>query len=371
MAFKDGIFFMCFVLAFKDVQLTAAIAVRDTTAASAPADPHIARTARTNAVDSLLDELRIADQSAGEPACAKVECPHKFHNTAAWTQLFGAWNGKRILLAGDSVIRQFFEVLECGSRALGGSFERSRVANVLWDSPFVMNTTGEPCVIDRPTTDFSGIQGRVSRVVVKTREHEFAVDLFFHYFMTDSCRAHCGGEAESEGCSLCADNIGDIATADGLAKWASGYDHAYVNMGHEVYIPSRDPGAKERLIQKTQALADAANRRGASAKMVFVEHPPQHFKDAERTGNYPGKLLMGRGVCTCDIANIDQQDVAINNREISSKMLQNGIKVARIWEILRTTGCKMHGNHGDCTHFAHWQGKVWEHVAASFAQAIL
>jgi len=326
----------------------------------------------------MLDNLAADDRSADRLFCSGTDlnrlCPD-LSSSANWTRLFRIWNGKRILLAGDSIIRQLRDAVECGSRALGGSFARSRLANVLWDPPFVENATGSPCITDRLSGKFSGIQGRVSRSEVKTPEHEFTIDLFFHYFVTDSCRAVCGKEAEEQGCSLCAtaEGIyhGDIATADGLAKWASQYDHAFFNMGHDMFMPALISSESTRLMRKTQALIDAARSRRVTAKLIFAEHMPQHFPDSDRTGNFKG-VDRSTGSCSCHLQNIGHQDVAINNREVGAKMLQNGIKVAKMWDILKEEGCNKHTSRrrNDCTHYRMDAANVWQLAADSFAEVL-
>lgn len=283
---------------------------------------------------------------------------------AAWRSLFQAWNGKKVLLGGDSLQDQLFQVATCAAFMMGGSVNLSNKVRVEWGP----DGRGEK-IVNTSHSKFGGHDGTTGDVQfvvfgasVEVGTFHFTIDYLRHYSIAKACRCGAGaGCWEAAGCGGgCPAGLSSklAARLDSVVKWVKEqqYDRAYLNIGHDLMYA----GEKFQTLvdMKARALVDIFNDYSLTGKLIFVEHPAQHFRAADGTGNYHGPSDRG---CTCDLTGLSNQSVAVNNAVLARVSREKGVSVAHIWESF-TSQCTRHRGP-DCTHY--WVSpEVWAPAAA-------
>lgn len=312
-------------------------------------------------------DLRIrATPAGGAPPQGRAER----RGSALWELLFHAWSGKKVLLAGDSLMDQLFQVATCAAGLLGGAVELSNVVRLEW----VTNAT-EPGGREVDISDVKwgnvmseasnnqNTQAIVFRASIQMGNQSVTLDYFRHYSLTARCQI-CTTREEEASCGACSRETSLVAPIDTLLSWAKSYDHAYFNLGHDAMLKSNS----QQVELKAHDLCSALKVQGISDKVVLVEHPPQHFPSPDGTGNYQGAHSgLSHRECQCRLPRISEQDVSENNERIGRIANDFGIRFARIWQFFSAAGCQQH-RPPDCSHYR-ISPILWAPVAATLVEA--
>jgi hypothetical protein len=304
----------------------------------------------------LSDSDLALGTAAGRPGAAEE-----------WRSLFRAWSGKKVLLAGDSLMDQLFQVASCAASLLGGTVDLSNVARLEW-----VPRAGNPGSKEVSTSKFpfglphadekerENTQATVLRASITVGNQTVKLDYLRSYSLTERCQI-CKSHQARESCGLCSDEVGYVTPVDALARWAQKYDHTYANLGHDVLAETKG----EQVEMKALALAKALKVKGIDDRLVFVEHPPLHYPNPDGTGNHPAHSSGGGGRCQCQLPHIAQQPVSVNNERFGRIARETGIRFAKIFRLFSSTGCERH-RPPDCIHYQ-ISPTLWAPVAAKLS----
>eukprot|EP00668_Euglena_longa_P035174 GGOE01045179.1.p1 GENE.GGOE01045179.1~~GGOE01045179.1.p1 ORF type:complete len:317 (-),score=79.22 GGOE01045179.1:146-1096(-) len=235
-------------------------------------------------------------------------------------RLLRSWAGLRVLLAGDSLARQFFLAVHCTAHLLGAT----------------VNTTLPPLRLrERNLTD--GFAASVG-VALDGLSACFIRFVGFSRFRLDA-----GDEGAID--------------LDGLCYLAASYDRVYLNPGWAAYT-----GDHGQFRRRVELLAERLKALPQKESVVLLEHPPQHFSTSA-TGDYPG-FMPDNTTCRCT-ALAGESRVARNNRILREEASRAGLPAALFFEAM-TPLCGMHFPK-DCTHYR-LSPTVWAPVAAAVLQ---
>jgi len=312
-------------------------------------------------------DLRIrATPASGDPLQQRLGGAER-RGSALWETLFHAWSGKKVLLAGDSLMDQLFQVAVCAASLLGGAVELSNLVRFDWVPNATVPEGKEVNISDvrwgsvmSEGSSNQNTQAIVFRASIHMGNHSTTLDYFRHYALTSRCQI-CTTRQEEASCGACSIETALVTPIDTLLSWAKKYDHAYVNLGHDVMMRSNS----QQVDLKAHALCSALKVKSIDNKVVLVEHPPQHFPSPDGTGNYQGG--HAHRSCECSLPRISEQDVSKNNERIGRIASNFGIRFARIWQFFSATGCQQH-RPPDCSHY-HISPILWAPVAAALAEA--
>lgn len=295
---------------------------------------------------------RKPELSAGDDAMRRHESPRRDTQAARdWRALFRTWNGKKVLLAGDSLMDQQFQVVSCAAELMGFDVHFSNVVRFEWakGAGKLVNISTMPWLaVGASSKRNRNTQALIFRATISSDDGHLDVDYLRYYSFTGECQS-C---AMQEGAF--------VSLVDTVAIWAQKYDYTYLNLGHDMVRDNQ-----ERIAAKAAAFCKAYRIRQGAGKLILMEHPPQHFQDKKGTGNSGGRKKLMR--CECNLPSIDNQTVARNNAVLSKVARQSGIKLAGIWHLLARRGCDLH-RPPDCTHF-HISPELWAPIATAMKEA--
>jgi hypothetical protein len=247
---------------------------------------------------------------------------------------------------------QLFQVAACAAGLLGGAVELSNVVRFDWDPDAAVPGGRQVDISGARWGSVNAKAGRnqntqaiVFRASIQLGNHSVTMDYFRHYALTSHCRI-CTTRQEEDSCGACSKEASLVTPIDTLLSWAKTYDHAYVNLGHDVMYGNNG----QQVERKAHDLCSALKVKGISDKVVLVEHPPQHFHSPDGKGNYPGRGRSRDKSCQCRLPHIAEQDVSENNERIGRIAHNFGIRFARIWHFFSATGCQQH-RPPDCSHY--------------------
>lgn len=272
-----------------------------------------------------------------------------------WKALFQTWSGKRVLLCGDSLMDQLFQVASCAASLQGGTVNLWNVARVEWVLGAGENSSRTVGTSDVP---FGGIladsasnqntQALVVRASIRVDGHSVTLDFLRSHSLTQRCKT-CSKHPDV--CGACSIEKAFVTPMETLAHWAEFYDHAYVNLGHDVM------GRGEQVEAKSRQLCEVMRAKGIVDRLVLVEHLPVH----------PVELSIDRGhggQCQCE--HVSRQAVAVNNERIGRVASENGVRFAQIFRLFELN-CHWH-RPTDCIHY-HVSPTLWAPVAAELGEA--
>lgn len=323
----------------------------DGAGAAVDRDLHLCRSNELSDSDLALGAA--AGAAAGRPGAAEK-----------WRSLFRAWNGKKVLLAGDSLMDQLFQVASCAAGLLGGTVDLSNVARFEWvpragnPGSKVVRTSKLPW--GRAPGNREDTQATVLRASIAVGNQTVELDFLRSYSLTERCQI-CKSHKEQDDCGLCSNENAFVTPVDTLARWAKKYDHTYANLGRDMLAQSNG----EQVEMKALALAKALKVKGIDDRLVFVEHLPLHYPNPDGTGNHLAHSLGGGGQCQCQLPHIAQQSVHVNNERVGRIARETGIRFAQIFRHFSSTGCERH-RPPDCIHYQ-ISPTLWAPVAAKLS----
>jgi hypothetical protein len=218
--------------------------------------------------------------------------------------------GKRILFAGDSLMDMVFHPLVCGAVATGWQMSAMPVES--WNSSKTETSAG--CM---------------AKMFTKAHHPPIVMGFmrFYNYGIGD---------------------VGSVKYDDvfhfPIKGGNNNFDVLVMNMAHNAMFEA----TKKDVRQLTNNLISRAQRATNVGRVVFLGHPPQHFKT--ESGAYAGPE---HGGCMChDKAALEKQPIFVHNQLVQKQIRIAGGKFAfaNPWDFY-TDKCTTHG---------HMYGHAWE-----------
>lgn len=269
--------------------------------------------------------------------------------------MFGAWEGQRVLMAGDSLMENLWQTTACTAELLGARVTRLPVARFAWKpgpSGRLADdaTTEEIDLTSMPyqdvphdvkhNNDTQGLLFRleISGMPVQSGSNGSLTLDYYRFYAFESAINRRRPKKGDHGLVTKMDTLLDVA-----AKGK--YHHHLLNMGHNMQ-------------SRNLARIDAKVLCGKmpTPLPILVEHPPQHFSG--RTGDYLGPDSSKEKRCTCNNPVLTEQGTALSNFEMARSGATCGMGVAKLWRGMAdfTSSAAVCENlhypeDGDCTHY--------------------
>jgi len=292
----------------------------------------------------------------------------------SWGELFRAWDGKRIVVGGDSLAGNMFATMFCTMKHLGQAHLKKMV-RATWNSDHhvqIHNINQDFKNAGRPSREESFAIFQMSATI---GPHKLSIDYVRYWSFTSSCHT-CLNPTDTERCSICPCGEASVVPFDMLAHISSDYDKVFLNMGHDMIdTESSEACARASIKSKVHGLGDAFHARNIEDKLVLLEHLPQHFASADGTGNFNGSCNLHKDVgneCHCDadpshLPNLHKQTIHEQNLLLGEAARERSTKipVCRMWEQFMSAG-EHHTANGDCTHYKKI-ANLWDFVVRELA----
>jgi len=243
-------------------------------------------------------------------------------NLKDWEYLLRVGSGKKILMSGDSLMKQVYVNIQCAFNVLG-----------------MYTKVTAPEFADKSVT------------FVKRSEHDdtgLEIHLnSFHTFQTYSGDRHNRNHKSTRSDST--------MKTEEFCNVARTYDYVFSNVGHDEF--KLDSGVNgsgtstntSAFATKLHAIFENVKACGLSNKhFSWVGHPLSHFGASKnQDGGYtgPGSDFQ---TCSCDLANLEQQNTVHNSRYAKQLAGNYGFEYISVWEDLKDQ-CDKHPV--DCQHY--------------------
>jgi len=244
-------------------------------------------------------------------------------NLKDWEYLLRIGSGKKILMSGDSLMKQVYVNIQCAFNVLG-----------------MYTKVTAPEFADKSVT------------FVKRSEHDdtgLEIHLnSFHTFQTYNGDRHNRNHKSTRSDST--------MKTEEFCNVARTYDYVFSNVGHDEL--KLDSGVKSgsgtstntsAFATKLHAIFENVKACGLSNKhFSWVGHPLSHFGASKnQDGGYtgPGSDFQ---TCSCDLANLEQQNTVHNSRYAKQLAENYGFEYISVWEDLKDQ-CDKHPV--DCQHY--------------------
>jgi len=243
-------------------------------------------------------------------------------NLKDWEYLLRVGSGKKILMSGDSLMKQVYVNIQCAFNVLG-----------------MYTKVTAPEFADKSVT------------FVKRSEHDdtgLEIHLnSFHTFQTYSGDRHNRNHKSTRSDST--------MKTEEFCNVARTYDYVFSNVGHDEF--KLDSGVNgsgtstntSAFATQLHAIFEDVKACGLSNKhFSWVGHPLSHFSASEnQDGGYTGPGSDFRK-CSCDLTNLDQQRTVHNSRYAKQLAGNYGFEYISVWEDLKDQ-CDKHPV--DCQHY--------------------
>jgi len=227
--------------------------------------------------------------------------------------------GKHFLFAGDSLMDMIFHPLLCGAVATGWNIQAMHVGE--WTSR---------------AKDSAGCVAKM----LKKKDHKPIVMSFMRFYNYEV------GEG-----SVTLDDAFHFPILGGFQN----FDVLFMNMAHNAMFDQ----TKKSIKALAKQLIDRAQKATNIGRVVFLGHPPQHFKT--ESGAYAGPE-SGPGCMCHDKAAMERQPMFAHNHIVEKEVRNHNtrsdaggkIAFASPWDFYADK-CDIHGHGGklqvDCTHW--------------------
>merc|ERR1740121_930104 len=324
----------------------------------------------------MIDDEPRAEANAPNP---KYRCAFDSTDTKHlddYVRLFKRWSGQTVMIAGDSMAFQMFNLIRCAAGALGWKHDVEEQA-VYYNSEEIDGFVKRPVAakhfqVEELTSEamWRGenaskddiAQGVLTKSSIrphgKSSTHEAVVFYMYFFYKLKLNVGHRDYAPLSP--AIFEDNPGlkgyyktkPATLADVFTSVPA--DHIFTNLGHHaVQYESQLEMDIDKLFHIINDGISAAerNNRHTRPTLTILSHPPQHYN------NPTGDFLLGQTnrtqPCTKDVRDIQHQLVMINNRLKQQKSAEYGHGFASIdfSESMIPYGNMHIPEHGDCTHY--------------------
>jgi len=244
-------------------------------------------------------------------------------NLKDWEYLLRVGSGKKILMSGDSLMKQVYVNIQCAFNVLG-----------------MYTEVTAPGYADKSVT------------FVKRSEHD-DTGLEIHLNSFHTFEGYHGDRHNRNHKSSRSDST---MKTEEFCNVARTYDYVFSNVGHDEL--KLDSGVKSgsgtstntsAFATKLHAIFENVKACGLSNKhFSWVGHPLSHFGASKnQDGGYtgPGSDFQ---TCSCDLANLEQQNTVHNSRYAKQLAGNYGFEYISVWEDLKDQ-CDKHPV--DCQHY--------------------
>jgi len=268
-------------------------------------------------------------------------------NLKDWEHLLRVGSGKKILISGDSMMKQVYVNIHCAFEVLGMYTE----------------VKAQSFYADQSVT------------LVKRSEHDdTGLEIHLNSFHTFQVPHSGNGRGSTRSDS--------VMKTDEFCDVAHTYDYVFSNLGHDEF--KKDSGVTSGSGASTNTSAFATKVKQifenvkacglANKHFSWVGHPVSHFSASNnQDGGYTGPGSDFRK-CSCDQPNLEQQPTVWNSRYAKQLAGNFGFQYISVWEDLKDQ-CDKHPI--DCQHytvsptvFAPIIRKITAAIQSSYSQTV-
>jgi len=310
-----------------------------------------------------------------------------------YARLFQKWSGQTVMIVGDSLALQLFNVIRCGARSMSWKHDIEETTYYYNSQELNNGFTTRPVAekhfpVEQITSEtmFPGlgaskddiVQGVLTKSSIRphgessTRENrEVAVTLYMYFHFMVKLDAQNDSRVSARLAPSFSDeyhpkgffNTKPAALIDVLSSVP--VDHIFTNLGHHALkFQSQLELDIDPLFRIFNAGILAAEGRNFHKRptLTVLSHPPQHYNNP--TGDYVLGGTNRTQPCSNDVPDIRNQLVMKNNRLKRQKAVEYGLGFASIdfSESMIPYGNMHFPQFGDCTHYAlspvAWAGAI-------------
>jgi len=318
-----------------------------------------------------------------------------------FSNLFKKWSGQTVMLMGDSLMFQTYNVMRCGAGALGWKHDVEEMSVYYQHRETSEGFARRPVAAEHLPFEsieedmmFQGesawkngseiVQGVLTKSVLRPHgksSMKDAVVLYMYFFYKVKLDIHDAqmGYREPDALppAIFQDRIGGksffrtkpAAIIDVVSS--NSVDHLFTNLGHHalqygnVLAPEIDH--LFRVFNAALVAAEVSSRHKRPA-FAILSHPPQHFNN--QNGEYQLGKTNEAQPCSNNVPNIRNQLVMKNNQLKLQKAVEYGHGFAFIdfSESMLPYGNLHFPEYGDCTHYQ-LSAKAWAGAMKAMATA--